>query len=805
MAQQKKEFMDNNVAKFPIKVTAFNNLHEAAKQHMTQNGYDFQGMINVNGKINRFSVDDKRNKPDEWYVAFEGISFKGVSYLVVTYGSWSKGDKYEFKSWEEYQVDYADLQDFRDKWKTKKEETEKELIKARNDAAQVAQNIWHSSLLTPPTPEHARYITTKGIQALGIRYGLNTKNHPCIIVPIENIDGSIRTIQFISCDSQGKSFKTFLPEGEKKGNFHIITQEETVSDNSHIYITEGWATGISVYEALHRNNVVIVALDAGNIFPVVENIRSKFPHVRITIAADNDERGQLEANKTAKIFGCSVVAPKFPPGCTFTDFNDLHHSQGLSFVSSQIKSNLVSSQTMQDELRNIAHNFLKKEDPCIGFDRSLLPEAIGDYISSICETTNAHPIMITCSVLAMISGYLGARVYIPKGHYFQKLYPNLWFICISDSGHFKTTALNNGARIAYRNKETILEEIRTLKENMGHGNDDDTKKEILKLSNQDIILPNRSTGEAFIEHMSQGHNGTIYTSELGAWLKNLDKSHNSDFMGILTDLYDVPQTWQHKTKTQGDYILRNPCFSICGVSTLAWLKESFKEKDLKGGFFARFLIFVPPHSDELPDGLPKPVDDQVVKAEEIFNQRLQQVINSIGAQKEYILSPLARSMFDNKNNNRGFHQQIYTISKTYGTDVLGPFTRRWSPSILKLAMIMQLFIDPETNEISSHAVCAAFSILVPAIKSTAHLLQGELMESEPERELRDLKEWIYKRVEDRGRPVNYREIATSKKIKSGKTKDLDSALEMLVSRGDVEHQKGKDKSFGTYNIPSEDL
>ena len=81
---------------------------------------------------------------------------------------------------------------------------------------------------------------------------------------------------------------------------------------------------------------------------------------------------------------------------------------------------------------------------------------------------------------------------------------------------------------------------------------------------------------------------------------------------------------------------------------MAWLKDNFRLNDLAGGFFARFLIFTTPHSDEIPDGFPQPIKESNIKAEEDFNLFLHKALDTIGDQREYILSPEARIIFHNE-------------------------------------------------------------------------------------------------------------------------------------------------------------
>jgi phage/plasmid primase-like uncharacterized protein len=82
--------------------------------HMAANGIPIPGPIIADGKIHRFSIDQKKNKTDEWYVAFGGVSSKLNPYLNCKYGSWSTGEKYFFQSWNEKTFqDEEELQELR--------------------------------------------------------------------------------------------------------------------------------------------------------------------------------------------------------------------------------------------------------------------------------------------------------------------------------------------------------------------------------------------------------------------------------------------------------------------------------------------------------------------------------------------------------------------------------------------------------------------------------------------------------------------------------------------------------------------
>lgn len=151
--------------------------------------------------------------------------------------------------------------------------------------------------------------------------GLNgaTLKDDMIVITIINAKGDSVGTQTIMQDGQ----KRFTSGMAKEGAFSVINGP--IQDFA--YVTEGWATGCSVSEAM-GNVPVIFALDAGNLPKVCEAIQENFPHVRLIVAADNDDKGIDAAKKT----GLQYVHPKN----TGMDFNDLHVAQGLEEVRRQI-------------------------------------------------------------------------------------------------------------------------------------------------------------------------------------------------------------------------------------------------------------------------------------------------------------------------------------------------------------------------------------------------------------------------------------------------------------------------------------
>ena len=76
------------------------DLKEKCQTYMAEQDLPINEQIIADGKIHRYSSDSKKNKPDEWYIAHEKCTSQGNQYLTCTFGSWSEGSKYEYKSFD---------------------------------------------------------------------------------------------------------------------------------------------------------------------------------------------------------------------------------------------------------------------------------------------------------------------------------------------------------------------------------------------------------------------------------------------------------------------------------------------------------------------------------------------------------------------------------------------------------------------------------------------------------------------------------------------------------------------------------
>lgn len=153
--------------------------------------------------------------------------------------------------------------------------SKREKIKLQAETALRAQTLWDSL----PDSGQSQYLKKKRVGAYGIKFTRGS-----IVVPARDIDGKLWTLQFTKPDGS----KRFLTGGAKRARFHLIKKESEATHCLVVGIAEGYATAVSIYNALSRSVSLAVAFDAGNILPVGEAFRSRYPDARIIFFADHD-------------------------------------------------------------------------------------------------------------------------------------------------------------------------------------------------------------------------------------------------------------------------------------------------------------------------------------------------------------------------------------------------------------------------------------------------------------------------------------------------------------------------------------
>ncbi len=286
-----------------------------------QAGIDLTEKIIADGKLHRFKPSGKGGA-SAWYVCHV---------YAGAFGDWKQGIKEKWGT-QNSSLTPKQREQMQEQAEKARKSLQEESRRKNQEAAETALKDWHSFSEEGQSP----YLTKKKVDALGVRFG-----DEFMAMPIKDVEGKLWSYQKIY--PNGKKY--LLEGGRKKGCFHTLG---ILEDQKPIYVTEGYATGASVYMA--TGIATVVAIDSGNLESVVCSLRKKYPKSEIVIAGDDDwfresNVGKIKAQEAAKKHSCNVIFPAFKDREQYakledkekpTDFNDLHCLEELEEVKKQI-------------------------------------------------------------------------------------------------------------------------------------------------------------------------------------------------------------------------------------------------------------------------------------------------------------------------------------------------------------------------------------------------------------------------------------------------------------------------------------
>ncbi|MBR4736139.1 MAG: DUF3987 domain-containing protein [Rhodocyclaceae bacterium] len=300
-----------------------------------------------------------------------------------------------------------------------------EEAKRSEEAQAEAAEIWRQ---TKPCTTHP-YLTRKGIAGAGAR-----EHGGALVLPVRDANGALHGLQFIGADGE----KRFLPGTRKRGHYFAIGKP-----NGTLCIAEGFATAASIHEA--TGHAVAVAFDAGNLQPVAQALRAKFPAMRLVLCADDDSRtddnpGITHATEAAHAVGGLLATPDFganrPDGAT--DFNDLHQHAGAQAVKRCIEAAKAPQAGDSDGTGwPVPQPLTAKVEP-EPYPLDALPETIRAAVEEVQAFVKAPVPLVASSALAALSLAAQAHIDVKRA---EKLHApvSLFLLTIADSGERKST------------------------------------------------------------------------------------------------------------------------------------------------------------------------------------------------------------------------------------------------------------------------------------------------------------------------------------------------------------------------------
>jgi phage/plasmid primase-like uncharacterized protein len=272
------------------------------------------------GKILRFSTDE-RDRTDR--AGWLSMLPDGTA---AAFGCWRSGDSFtwQLRDTNDNPPSQKEREEARQRCEKARIQAERERAEAYTSAASQARQLWASGK-TPPADFD--YLTRKGINPHVARLA----NDGRLMLPVHGPDGEIQSLQYIAADGS----KRFHTGGKMHGGWLLLG---TVRADEPLLLAEGFATAATLHEATGKP--VFCAFNAGNLLPVAEMLKARYPQAVRLLCGDDDRQtegnpGRTKATEAAESTGARVVFPVFS-GADGTDFNDLMSQAGFGAVRQAI-------------------------------------------------------------------------------------------------------------------------------------------------------------------------------------------------------------------------------------------------------------------------------------------------------------------------------------------------------------------------------------------------------------------------------------------------------------------------------------
>lgn len=300
-----------------------------------------------------------------------------------------------------------------------------------------------------------------------------------------------------------------------------------------------------------------------------------------------------------------------------------------------------------------------------------MPRNLPNWIQAYLAFTNeaeSPEIFHRWVALSGIAGALRRSVWFNMGYF--KLYPNLYIVLVSPPGRCKkSTAMRMG--------KGPLMQVPAVKFGV-----DSTSRERLIVD----LSASLADGQSSM---------TSHSSEFATMLT----TSGMDMVVFLTDIYDSPEEWTHRTKSGGTSKILSPCFNFMAGTTPDWISRAMPLDTVGIGLTSR-ILFVYSDEPRIRDPFPELSDDQKALRELLIAD----LIDISTIQGEYTLSPTAKEYY------RQWHKGERVSETTHAEPRLSGYHERKPMHLLKVAMALTASMG-NTREIQEETLHDALSFL----------------------------------------------------------------------------------------------
>jgi phage/plasmid primase-like uncharacterized protein/energy-coupling factor transporter ATP-binding protein EcfA2 len=295
---------------------------------------------NLNHEIQPFSFDGeiKRFKTTQGKYPFWAIGrefeYKGNTQKIVKYGDWRNATVY---TWRNYETKKQTPQFMQRQKEVLQEMLAKEKYETQKKNSDCKKKWKVKFKEASKSDRPHEYMLEKD---LNDNYLAKVDSNNTLLIPVYDESGLVGCQLIFYSNQESKLVKRFTSGIKLSGSFCPFGK---IKDAEHIYVSEGFSTAATIYEATNMPSVC--AWNANNLYECIKTLRRINPKCKIIIGADNDTKKEAKKIGIKKAFFCKsklsnviIKIPKFEDfDSNNTDFNDLMQVSSIDEVKKQLE------------------------------------------------------------------------------------------------------------------------------------------------------------------------------------------------------------------------------------------------------------------------------------------------------------------------------------------------------------------------------------------------------------------------------------------------------------------------------------
>lgn len=211
---------------------------------------------------------------------------------------------------------------------------------------------------------------------------------------------------------------------------------------------------------------------------------------------------------------------------------------------------------------------------------------IDAYLAYTAESESPEEYHLWCG-LSCISAALGRKCLFDMGYFL--LYPNLYIVLVGPAGRCKKST-------AMRISRAIASQVPGVEFSV----DSITRERLI----MDMSMTYKDGQSALSLHSTE--------------FASIITSSGMDMVNFLTDIFDCPPDWTHKTKGGGSNQIKAPYLNLLGATTPEWIAKGISPDTIGIGFTSR-IIFVFQDTPRIKDPFPKLSEEQKILQHMLVN------------------------------------------------------------------------------------------------------------------------------------------------------------------------------------------